>query len=89
LRDIITEEIRDFVTDHMCQATIRTMWDNPLVGFADAQDPLFEELKEVVRPSHSMPEDLLANAQTVVAYFLPFTKEMVLTNREGHFASKE
>lgn len=88
MRSIITETINHFVKDHIRQGTFRTVWNNPLVGFADARDPLFNELKRMVGPSHAMPEDLLTNARTVIVYFLPFTKETALANKEGRFASK-
>ncbi|MDW7674342.1 MAG: epoxyqueuosine reductase [Bacillota bacterium] len=61
----------------------QTSFGQPLVGFVAANDPALRELKQVTHSEHLMPEDLLAGAETVIAYFLPFTKELVLGNRAG------
>jgi epoxyqueuosine reductase QueG len=58
-------------------------WKTPLVGFADAQDPLFGQLKKAVRPSHGLPGDLLPGARTVIAYFLPFDPAIPRSNHRG------
>lgn len=89
MRDTVTETIGSFVKERMRRAAFRTRWDDPLVGFADAADPLFARLKTAVSPSHAMPEDLLAGARTVIAWFLPFTRDIVFSNREGRLASPE
>ena len=89
LKDSIEKAIRDVVKNRMGKETIRTKWRDPLIGFADATDVLFEKLKEVVRPSHSMPADLLPNARTVIVYFLPFEKHIARSNRKEHYASEQ
>lgn len=64
------------------------LWRNPLVNIADAGDPLFERLKEVVDPDHAMPHDLLPTARSAIVFFLPFHRELGKGNAEaGHFAS--
>lgn len=67
------------------------IYDGPLVGFASAQDPLYTDLKrdEVIGPHHRMPEDWLEGARTVIAYFLPFTREVVKSNDPGGMSSTE
>ena len=40
-------------------------------------------------PDHYLPSDLLSEAETVIAYFIPFTKETVTSNSKGKFASKQ
>jgi epoxyqueuosine reductase len=61
----------------------------PLIGYADATDPIFSELKKAVSIDHLVPQDLLPAAQCVVAFFLPFRKEIILNNRTGSIASRE
>ena len=68
---------------------VHTSWREPLVAYASADDPLFHTLKDVVSPSHAMPKDLLQDAQTVIAYFLPFKKSLTKTNSHGTHASRE
>ena len=89
LQKFIEKALKNFVKERMRKETIRTKWDDPLLGFAGADDPLFEKLREVVRPSHSMPRDLLTGARTVIVYFLPFHKNVAKSNRRGYHASKE
>lgn len=60
------------------------LYDEPLVGFAAADDPLFTvefKKKGVVHPDYLAPEEWLPGARTVVSYFLPFTQEVRESNR--------
>lgn len=65
-----------------------TTWKSPIVGFADAADPRFAELKSAVRPSHALPEDLLPGARSVIAYFLPFDSAVARANHRGSFSAE-
>lgn len=70
------------------QARIIPAWKVPIVGFADAEDPLFAQLKTAVRTSHGLPEDLLPGACSVIAYFLPFDRAICRSNHRGTFSSE-
>lgn len=71
------------------QAFTETKWRGPLIGFASVEDPLFLKLKEWVRPSHALPQDLLPAAKTVMAYFLPFKTKIQKENaREGFYPAR-
>jgi epoxyqueuosine reductase len=63
------------------------MWDEPLVGFADGDDPLFTEYKQIIGEFHMTPREamemnlkkkalgyLSPEKISVVSYFLPSTK---------------
>ena len=50
----------------------------PIVAFSSAHDPKFEALKEIVGPWHQLPTDFLPEAESVISYFIPFTKEVAL-----------
>ena len=67
------------------------IYESPLVGFASAKDPLYAELKqeEVIGSHHRMPQDWIAEARTVVVYFLPFTRDVVKTNYGEDMSSTE
>ena len=88
MRDRIIETMEITVKEASCHAEIASSWKTPLVGFADAGDPLFGELKTAVRPSHGLPEDLLPGARTVIAYFLPFDPSIPRSNHRGTFSSE-
>ena len=83
----IEQEITGFVK----QAGLRTQtaWGKPLVAFASAYDELFARLKTLIGPTHAAPDELLDDAQTIIAYFLPFDRSIVRSNRPGDKASHE
>ena len=70
------------------------MFDEPLIGFADADDPIFEEYKEVIGDFHWRPRDLLAQLAadekyegsldniSVLAWSIPITRETIKSNAE-------
>ena len=82
MRDEVTKFIRDFVTDVPC---IR----EPLVGFADCDSPMMTHLAKVVMPGHEMPGDILSEPKIIISYFLPFNKEVALSNVSGRYASEK
>ena len=73
--------IADFVRRQVAEAGTETRYRQPLVGFASAADPRFPQLRELAEPTHLLPTDLLPTARSVVAFFLPFAKEVVRANR--------
>ena len=72
--------IESFVQREVAQAGTQTRHRQPLVGFADAADPRFLQLREVAEPTHMLPSDLLPTARSVVAFFVPFAREVVKAN---------
>jgi epoxyqueuosine reductase len=59
------------------------LYDQPLFGVAEAQDSLWERLKdpEVIGPHHRSPTEWLPEARSVISYFLPFSKQIRKANR--------
>lgn len=55
-----------------------TLFEIPLIGFADVDDPLFERYKEetVIGPDWMSPSEWFPEAQSVVSMFFPFTGEV-------------
>ncbi len=73
-------------------------FDAPLVGFASADDDLFERYKSIIGPFHWSPSEVLARAygpsgplaQTVICWVLPITEETRLSNRkENQYPSRK
>lgn len=74
------------------------IWEEPLVGFADGDDPLFDLYKSVVAPDHPTPREALAahvhdagsigrhprapSYVGVVSWILPAAIETKLSNRQ-------
>jgi epoxyqueuosine reductase QueG len=84
LRSIISDEIAGYTS----RRTPHTTWKAPLIAVADAADPLFLKLREVVRETHELPGDLLPGARSVIAYFVPFSDDVTGSNRAGQIASR-
>ncbi len=76
LAQFIVEMIKRDVTE----ANTVTGYRAPLIGFADAGDPRFRQLREDVEPTHLTPEELLPGARSVVSFFLPFEPWVVKAN---------
>lgn len=89
MRNEITILIRNFVEQYQKVTRLSTGWEEPLVAFASAEDPLFAELRNVVVDSHAMPHDLLPDAKTVITFFLPFTKETSSSNNKPNLSSPQ
>jgi len=85
----IKKLIKKYMVDYQNKNNTETKWRDPIVKFADAKDELFKELKNVVNEDHLMPEDLLPEAESVVAFFIPFEKTIPETNIKGRYSSKE
>ena len=59
------------------------IFEEPLIGFGSAQDPLFEEYRKpgVIGPWYRTPKDWMPEAETVISLFFPFTEEVRSSNR--------
>jgi len=84
IHDLLRRQVRE-----AGQRRGSSSWREPLLGVASAADPLFEELRVAVGPEHAIPGDLLPDAASVIAYFLPFAHEIPRSNRAGRMASTE
>ncbi|MHB8077399.1 MAG: 4Fe-4S binding protein [Desulfosporosinus fructosivorans] len=71
------------------ELNISKVFDDPLVGIAAADDPLFYQLK--MEPDKGgrflVPKDWMPDAQTVISYFLPFTEQVRKTNVDDELPS--
>ncbi|MBU0757169.1 MAG: epoxyqueuosine reductase [Nanoarchaeota archaeon] len=86
-------EIKNFVTGFVKNySTIKktkTTWKKPLVAYADANDPIFKDLKQIISSDHLLPEDILPAAKSVIAFFIPFDEKIPKSNVSGKNCSIE
>lgn len=75
------DEIREYVVTRAAEANGHGFFRRPLVGFASAADPLFEEIPRLTWDQHLLPRDILPEAATVVSFFIPFSRELVRGNQ--------
>lgn len=74
LEQRITAIIKDMVRD----LNRPDLFREPMVGFVSVDDPSIVNVKEIVGPWHDSPEDQLPGARSIIAYTVPFTKEVAL-----------
>jgi epoxyqueuosine reductase len=75
------------------------VFDAPRIGIAGGDDPLFRALREAVAPAHLLPREILAREGgragaaapaariRVVAWALPFSQDVIRSNRGGEWPS--
>ena len=78
----ITKFIENYVTGYQAREDIITKYGTPLVCFADAMHPYIQNLPDLIGPSHELPQNILPDARIIIAYFVPFTKELAKSNQE-------
>lgn len=76
MKEYIGELICNFLKEYEKHTV--TKWGDPLTGFADAAK--VRELSRRISPDHGKPEDAVGEATVILAYFIPFQKEMAYTN---------
>ena len=81
MKNKVTQIIKDFVKEYEKQEHISTRWGEPLVGFADAKHPFILSLKDIIGPNHGTPDEVLDDASIVIAYYVPYTKELADTSK--------
>ena len=90
------QEINEFVCDspdnRLPFMNEYIMWDEPLVRFADGDDPIFTEYKTIIAPTHLTPREALSQAYdkspadmparlSVISWILPAAEETRKSNR--------
>lgn len=61
----------------------KAVFDTPLIGICDANDPLFQTFRDpsVIGPWHMTPDEWLLGAKSVISFFFPFSEAVRRTNR--------
>lgn len=81
--------IQNYLKNYQKKEKINSQWKEAVVEYASAADPMFRELENIVSESHLLPTDILADAKTVIAYFIPFSEEIVNSNLDGKYSSHQ
>jgi epoxyqueuosine reductase QueG len=94
--ELIIHEIKSFALqsprNHMPASEKDIIFDEPLVKFADGDDPIFNEYKNIIDASHLTPREALAQAYSkkpeemperfsVLSWILPITEKTRQSNR--------
>jgi epoxyqueuosine reductase len=92
MRELIREMVRDLVLGselNWSESLGGRYFDAPLVNFASADDPLFEDLKRIVGPWHRTPKEAFEAGHgsgswrggTVVSWVMPWSEGLRDSNR--------
>ncbi len=81
------ENLSQIIEDAIMQCGSQ-LYDEPIIKVAGIDNRYIKELKKIGHSGHLQPEDLLEGAKSVFAYFLPFKKNIVDSNRAGRNASR-
>ena len=88
MRQMVIETIEQTVSA-FAEEIGRCLWREPVVEFLGARDARLGELRQSVSPGHLMPLDFLVDAESIIAYFIPFREDVVASNCDRGMASKE
>jgi len=73
LSTIIEKIIKEKVINHKENFRFR----EPIIGYASANDPLYEKLNEILKAKQLHPKEILPVAKTVVVYFIPYSLAII------------
>lgn len=85
----IKDKIENIIKGAAANLGTETRYREPLIGYASASDPIFDEMKKIIGPHHLHPKEIFPEAKTVVSFFLPFEKELVKLNWRSREPVKE
>ncbi|AKB30318.1 Iron-sulfur cluster-binding protein [Methanosarcina siciliae T4/M] len=83
------DKIESIIKEAAANPGTETRYREPLVGYAAADDPIFDEMKEIIGSHHLHPKEVFPGVKTVVSFFLPFDKKLVELNWRSSGPIKE
>jgi len=101
MKDLIKSEIKRFVLEskeNWNSETNDRIYDEPIIKFASADDPLFEEYKTIIGKKHFTPHQAFEKAfgknsyqgGTVISVVMPINEKIRISNRaQKEWPSKE
>lgn len=88
-REEIFSWIIDYVAEYPKAHSVATVWKKPICGVASAYDSMYKDLKKIVGDWHMLPTEILPEAKSVIAFFIPFSENIGKSNIEGEESSTE
>lgn len=79
------EKIKSIIIEEVDKADAPFPYREPIIGFADAHDPMYVQLSELIGNEQVLPTEILESAETVVVFFIPYSEDMVRKVRENPF----
>jgi epoxyqueuosine reductase len=91
-KSTLISKINEFVqTSPLNRLGDISYYDEPLIGFAAADNPIFQQFREphIVGPMFKSPTEWLPTAKTVIAFFMPSSLEVRQSNHPRGIASDQ
>ena len=93
MKELIKDTVRHLVTEHesnWSDTLSERYFDEPLINFASADDPLFDEFKQIIGPWHHTPREAYEatygagswQGGTVISWVMPWSKGLRDSNRD-------
>ena len=78
------EELSSIIEKMICTevAANPLEYREPIIGYADANDPLYNTLDEKIGAKQFHPQEMLPDAKTVIVYFIPFPETLIRAIRQ-------
>jgi epoxyqueuosine reductase len=89
MEDSLEASLTRLIEERTASATTVTRYRRPLVAFVSADHPDFAHLPALVDPGHLLPADILPDACSVVSFFLPFDRSVVIANVKASDTARE
>lgn len=81
-------KIKSYVAEFVLKNNLYNYYREPIVGYSSTENLLLANIKQITHRQHSLPHEILENARSVVAYFIPFNNNIVQSNIENVNASE-
>ncbi len=72
----LKNKIESIVKASAANSCMETKYREPLIGFASAYDPIFNEMKEIIGPYNLHPKEIFSEVKTVVSSSCPSRKNL-------------
>jgi epoxyqueuosine reductase QueG len=89
MNNLIIQEVSAAIANAEAELNIGRLWGEPIIHFISSGNSELAGLKESVSPDHLLPEDILADAQSIISFFIPFHESIIKSNIKNIEASEE
>ena len=72
----IEEKIKECIKREVEKIGRPDLFREPIVGFSSSSDKRYDELKNIIGPWVVHPKEILNTCESVISYFVPFTKDV-------------
>lgn len=83
----LKQEIEELITIMVKNHPKASYYRTPIIGYASAFDPLYDQLDDIIGNPQIHPRDMLSGAQTVIVYFIPYSNVIFSDAKSSHLIS--